>query len=373
MKKNIIIFYPSYERGGVTKTLYNLLKSQNLKDINIHVICSLNFIRKIKKNNIFFHSYKIKRRIFFIPFRFISAFYAMNKLKDLITKKEINQNVIVHSMQSNIAAIITCIFTRTKIIIRNSENSLYSAINSENKFYGLIVFVLKFMFYNFSHGAITNSLGSAKSLGIFFFNKSKIKKIYNPIIKSINIKKYKKNNTILNIGRLRKQKDHFTLLRAFKIFSNKNRNYRLIILGHGNLKNKLKQLTKNLNLEKKVIFKGWVKNPDKYLKKSKLFVLSSVYEGLGNVLLDAINFDTPCVSTNCPSGPDEILLNGRGGYLVRPNSPHELAQKMLYAIDNYETSNNKNKIAKSKLNRFLIEQNSTYYFNHLLTFFNDKK
>jgi len=373
MKKNIIIFYPSYERGGVTKTLYNLLKSQNLKDINIHVICSLNFIRKIKKNNIFFHSYKIKRRIFFIPFRFISAFYAMNKLKDLITKKEINQNVIVHSMQSNIAAIITCIFTRTKIIIRNSENSLYSAINSENKFYGLIVFVLKFMFYNFSHGAITNSLGSAKSLGIFFFNKSKIKTIYNPIIKSINIKKYKKNNTILNIGRLRKQKDHFTLLRAFKIFSNKNRNYRLIILGHGNLKNKLKQLTKNLNLEKKVIFKGWVKNPDKYLKKSKLFVLSSVYEGLGNVLLDAINFDTPCVSTNCPSGPDEILLNGRGGYLVRPNSPHELAQKMLYAIDNYETSNNKNKIAKSKLNRFLIKQNSTYYFNHLLTFFNDKK
>ena len=373
MKKNIIIFYPSYERGGVTKTLNNLLKSQNLKDINIHIISSINFIKKIKKNNIFFHSYKIKRKIPFIPFRFISAFYATNKLRYLITKKEINQNVIVHSMQSNIAAIITCIFTRTTIIIRNSENSLHSAINSENKFYGLIVFVLKCMFYNFSHGAITNSLGSAKSLRFFFFNKKKIKTIYNPIINLINYKKYKKNNTILNIGRLRKQKDHHTLLRAFRIFSNKNKNYKLIILGHGNLKTKLKKLTKNLNLEKKVTFKGWVKNPEKYLKKSKLFVLSSIYEGLGNVLLDAINFDTPCVSTNCPSGPDEILLNGRGGYLVRPNSPPELAQKMLYAIDNYEISNNKNKIAKSRLSRFLIKKNSTYYFNHLQTFFNDKK
>jgi len=369
MKKNIIIFYPSYERGGVTKTLNNLLKSQNLKDINIHIISSINFIKKIKKNNIFFHSYKIKRKIPFIPFRFISAFYATNKLRYLITKKEINQNVIVHSMQSNIAAIITCIFTRTTIIIRNSENSLHSAINSENKFYGLIVFVLKCMFYNFSHGAITNSLGSAKSLRFFFFNKKKIKTIYNPIINLINYKKYKKNNTILNIGRLRKQKDHHTLLRAFRIFSNKNKNYKLIILGHGNLMTKLKKLTKNLNLEKKVTFKGWVKNPEKYLKKSKLFVLSSIYEGLGNVLLDAINFDTPCVSTNCYSGPNEILLNGRGGYLVRPNSPHELAEKMLYAINNYETSNNKNKIAKSKLDRFLIKKNSTHYFNYLQTFF----
>ena len=175
MKKNIIIFYPSYERGGVTKTLNNLLKSQTLKDINIHVISSFNFIKQIKKNNIFFHSYKINRRISFIPFRFISAFYALNKLRNLIEKKKFNENVIVHSMQSNIAAIIACIFTRTTIIIRNSENPIYSAINSENKFYGLIVIFLKCVFYNFSNGAITNSLGSAKSLGFFFLIRKKLK------------------------------------------------------------------------------------------------------------------------------------------------------------------------------------------------------
>ena len=62
-------------------------------------------------------------------------------------------------------------------------------------------------------------------------------------------------------------------------------------------------------------FKGWVKNTTPYLKKSKIFVLSSSYEGLGNVLIDAINYNVPCVSTNCPSGPSEILLNGKGGFL----------------------------------------------------------
>lgn len=223
---------------------------------------------------------------------------------------------------------------------------------------------LFFFISDFNFGGASNSIFNflnkvdKKKFKIFmiFIGSSNYKKILPKTINVINVKTYSKK---------------FSTITSF--FLRKIANLKLIILGHGNLKNKLKQLTKNLNLEKKVIFKGWVKNPDKYLKKSKLFVLSSVYEGLGNVLLDAINFDTPCVSTNCPSGPDEILLNGRGGYLVRPNSPHELAQKMLYAIDNYETSNNKNKIAKSKLNRFLIKQNSTYYFNHLLTFFNDKK
>ena len=73
-------------------------------------------------------------------------------------------------------------------------------------------------------------------------------------------------------------------------------------------------LVDRLEIQNQVIFKGWVKDTTPYLKKSKIFVLSSVYEGLGNVLIDAINFDIPCISTDCPSGPNEILMNGRGGF-----------------------------------------------------------
>ena len=78
-----------------------------------------------------------------------------------------------------------------------------------------------------------------------------------------------------------------------------------------------------------------------YLKFSKIFVLSSVYEGLGNVLIDAINYDVPCVSTDCKSGPREILLNGKGGYLVKIRSPKLLAEKMDFCVGNYSLASKK--------------------------------
>ena len=78
--------------------------------------------------------------------------------------------------------------------------------------------LFKALFYNFADGIITNSKGSANSLKYFVFNKKKINYIYNPYLKKINKKNYKKNNYIINIGRLRKQKDHKTLLYAFQIF-----------------------------------------------------------------------------------------------------------------------------------------------------------
>ena len=142
-----------------------------------------------------------------------------------------------------------------------------------------------------------------------------------------------------------------------------------MILGHGSLEKKLKKLSKNLNIEDRVVFKGWVKNTTTYLKHSKIFVLSSVYEGLGNVLIDAVNYNIPCVSTNCPSGPDEILLNGKGGYLVKTKSPKLLAEKIQYSINNYSYSLKKNLRAKKKINRFLILKKTKKYFDYLSKFY----
>jgi GalNAc-alpha-(1->4)-GalNAc-alpha-(1->3)-diNAcBac-PP-undecaprenol alpha-1,4-N-acetyl-D-galactosaminyltransferase len=119
-----------------------------------------------------------------------------------------------------------------------------------------------------------------------------------------------------------------------------------LILGHGKLETKLKKLAKNLKIQNKIFFKGWVKNTLPYLKCSKIFVLSSIYEGLDNVLIDAINWNIPCVSTNCHSGPNEILLNGKGGYLVKIQSPELLAKQISYCINNYSEAMKKNHIAK---------------------------
>ena len=367
MKKNLIIFYPSYEKGGVTNILKNLIKSKNKEQFKIHIISSDLFLKNIGSTKKFiFHSVKNNFMIPFFPHRYNTALNGMFVLFSLITK--LKTNTIIHSMQSNVAAIVISILKRKKIIIRNSENPIHSALNSENYFFGIFTFFLKFLFYNFTDGIITNSKGSAQSLKYFVFNKNKIKYIYNPYINEINKKKFKKFNYIINIARLRKQKDHKTLLEAFQIFSRQNKKYKLLILGHGNLECKLKLQCKKLGILDKVIFKGWVKNTETYLKKSKIFVLSSVYEGLGNVLIDAINFDVPCVSTNCPSGPGEILLNGKGGYLTLVKSPQQLADKMIYSIKNYSKSLKKNSFAKKSLDRFLISNQSKKYFDYLYKF-----
>jgi|TARA_B110000444_G_scaffold182404_1_gene171297 glycosyltransferase involved in cell wall biosynthesis len=361
MKKNLILFYPSFERGGVEKILENLI--QNNTKFKISLISSKSAKKNINLKKINFIEVTEIVKIPFIHKRYLSAINAMIVLYKYLSKNK--KKYLIHSMQSNVAAIIVSIFKRNKIIIRNSENPIYSFFYSESKFSSFISLLLKYIFYNFADGIITNSNGSKKSLKRFLFNKKKIKAIYNPYLEKISNKKNKKNKYLISIGRLRKQKDHETLLKAFYIFSKMNSDYKLLILGHGNLEIKLKKLARDLKIHKRVIFKGWVKNTTSYLKFSKFFVLSSVYEGLGNVLIDAINYDIPCISTNCYSGPREILLNGKGGYLVKVKSPELLAQKISFCVNNYSDALKKNTIAKKALKRFLIIGQSKKYFDYL--------
>jgi glycosyltransferase involved in cell wall biosynthesis len=364
-EKNLIFFYPSFERGGVTKNLINLLNYLKKYNIKVHLISTYNLINDLKLGNNFFY-YPVNKNILFkfFPGRFNTAFNAMFVLLAVIKKLK-NKKVVIHSMQSNIAAILICLYKRKKIVIRNSEDPLYSAIYSENKFFALIVFILKFLTYNFAHKIITNSLGSKKNLKFFVFNKKKIITIYNPYLKKINKRIFKKDKIVLNIGRLRKQKNQEILVKAFSFFVTRYSDYKLIILGHGNLKNKLQELIIKLDLKDKVFLKGWTNNTIPYLRKAKIFVLSSLYEGLGNVLIDSINLNTPCISTNCNSGPKEILLYGKGGYLVKNNSVADLAEKMIFSVQNYNLSKKKNYLAKKKLNRFFIDKNCRIYIRTL--------
>ena len=115
-------------------------------------------------------------------------------------------------------------------------------------------------------------------------------------------------------------------------FLKKYDNFKLFIIGDGYQKNYLQKIIDNKKLNKKVFLKGYKNNLNKYYKQAKLFVLPSVYEGLGNVLIDAINYSVPCVSTTCKSGPSEILCNGKGGELVPINNVDQLNHKMIKSI-----------------------------------------
>ncbi len=129
---------------------------------------------------------------------------------------------------------------------------------------------------------------------------------------------------IISAGRLTAQKDFPTLIRAFARLQ-QNLPSRLLILGDGGDRSALEALTKELNLAHAIDLHGHVDNPFAWMRNADLFVLSSIWEGFGNVLAEALAVGTPVVATDCPNGPREILQSGRYGKLVPPGDPAALA------------------------------------------------
>ena len=137
---------------------------------------------------------------------------------------------------------------------------------------------------------------------------------------------------IVAIGRLTEQKDFTTLLRAFATMRSRI-DARLMILGEGKLRAELTALAQSLTLGTEDFeMPGFVANPFAYLARAALFVLSSRWEGLPGVLIEALACGTPVVSTDCPSGPREILEGGRWGPLVPVGDVEALAQAMAEVL-----------------------------------------
>ena len=192
---------------------------------------------------------------------------------------------------------------------------------------------------------VTVSKGVADSvsaqLGI---PKRKVTTIYNPVVSS-EIDKLKTQSpehpwfvdngplVILGCGGLTSRKGFSVLIRAFARVS-QQRPCRLIILGDGELRGQVEELVSELSLQEKVALPGWSDNPFSAMSRAALFVLSSNYEGLGNVLIEALACGCPCVSTDCPSGPAEILQDGKIGPLVPVGDHAALADAMLRTLNN---------------------------------------
>lgn len=137
---------------------------------------------------------------------------------------------------------------------------------------------------------------------------------------------------ILGVGRLVPQKDFPMLIRAFGRVLEK-RDARLIILGEGPDRQALEQQVRQAGLESKVQLPGFLPNPASYMARAGVFALSSVREGLPTVLIEALATGTPVVSTDCPSGPQEILQGGELGRLVPVGDHDALAQAIVEALD----------------------------------------
>ena len=182
--------------------------------------------------------------------------------------------------------------------------------------------------------------GLVEQLGV---PRTKVSTIYNPVVTAaLGAQMAQPANhpwmndggapVILSAGRLAGQKDYSTLIKAFARVA-ASRRCRLIILGEGGRRKPLERLVKALGLTDRVSLPGWVDNPFALMSRAALFVLSSRHEGLPGVLVQALACGCPCVSTDCPAGPAEILQGGRLGPLVPVGDPVRLAEAMTGVMD----------------------------------------
>ncbi|MCU0549999.1 MAG: glycosyltransferase [Leptolyngbya sp. Prado105] len=201
------------------------------------------------------------------------------------------------------------------------------------------------LFYPWADGIVAVSQGVANDLAqITRLARDRIQVVYNPIVlpelftlaqQPIEHPWFRPNSppVVLAVGRLHPQKDFLTLIRAFAQVR-KVQPARLMILGDGPEQERLTALVEALGLTEDVALLGFVQNPYAYMSRANVFVLSSAWEGLGNVLVEAIALGTPVVSTDCESGPAEILAHGKYGILTPVGDSEAIAQAILKVLAN---------------------------------------
>ncbi|HAZ49943.1 MAG TPA: glycosyl transferase [Cyanobacteria bacterium UBA11369] len=199
------------------------------------------------------------------------------------------------------------------------------------------------LFYPWADAIVAVSQGVAKDLNnLTKLPPERIRVIHNPVINPELDEKLKQpvehpwfNSgeppVILGVGRLVEQKDFSSLIRALAIVKRKQP-ARLMILGSGRQRQQLENLARELGLENDVALLGYSNNPYGYMKKASVFALSSAWEGLPTVLIEAMAIGTPVVSTNCESGPEEILDKGKYGDLVPVGDSEALAKAILKVL-----------------------------------------
>ncbi|MDR3265492.1 MAG: glycosyltransferase, partial [Synergistaceae bacterium] len=179
-----------------------------------------------------------------------------------------------------------------------------------------------------------------KALGLV--KPEKIRVIYNPVLTDDLLAQmeipldpfdpyyswFGENTVILGVGRLGFQKDFATLIRAFALLASRRPNLRLLILGEGRERGALENLVREENLTDRAALPGYAANPCPYMKRAALFVLTSRFEGFGNVVAEALACGCTVVSADCKSGPAEILENGRYGYLAKTGDVADIARAM---------------------------------------------
>ena len=322
-KIKLYIYHPYSRIGGADLSLSRLINNLDTKKYSITFITlEKPRIKYYLKNKIQIHIIKKKRTI-----------YSIFEIRKLVFKNRNNFSKIIFISNQHFANVISVISLASinwiKLILIERNNPI--ELDYSNKLKDKIIKILIKITYRFSNRIISISKELGKDLEKLC--DKKVITIYNPsfdknIFKFANKKIIKKNyKIILNVARYEKQKNHLMLLESFKNI-HKDINAKLLLVGYGAEKEKIIEYINANKLRKKVLLIS-TKNVFNYYKVADLFVLTSIYEGFGNVLVEAGMFRIPIISTNCKSGPKEILNNGKFGDLVDVGDNSKLSRLII--------------------------------------------
>ena len=336
MQKKIIFFLPTLGGGGAERTVIQLANSFAEQGYNIHLaVCDLTAAKgKLLP--------EVNPKIELINFECGRVIHSIMPLK-LRLQCENYDCLVATQTHTNIVAGIAkkMAGVNTRLIFRE-----VSTPSKNIKLQGIAKFVLKSLVnwtYPMAQQVVCVSKGVEADFRDYYgYKKHNLTTIYNPVLDVSYFEKLtapvahkffnETNKVILAVGRLTEAKNFGFLIRSFKALYDQHPDTRLIILGEGELRTEFEALIAELSLTEVVDLPGFDSNPYAYFKYVSLFVLSSNWEGLPGVLIQALASKVKVVSTNCPSGPMEILDDAKFGLLVECNDQAGLTQAMHQAI-----------------------------------------
>jgi len=339
IRKRILFVLDSLEGGGAQRVTLNILRFMDKRDFEpiLVVVNRDGDYVDILPENVVVHDLRARR-----------ARFALFKLTRVIDKI---RPAVLYSTTPYIDG-ITCIAAdisgrEVKIVLRSPN--YVSVMLRQIPFYTRLV--ARYSYRRADMIITTTRMMSHDLQDKFGIPAHKLRLIYNPLdLESIRTQsKYAvehpwfhnksgvKKPIIISMGRLVKQKGFSDLIRAFAIVK-RRLPARLVILGQGKKVGQLQELAQSIGVARDVLFCGFQPNPYKYLANSSVFVLSSYWEGFPNSLVEAMACGIPVISTDCPSGPVEIIEPGKNGLLVPVKDPGALAEAVLRVLEDGKLS-----------------------------------
>ena len=333
-KITVAFFLPSLEPGGTEKNVVNLVNGIDKDTYQVFLVLG-------KKKGEFLQ--QVSLDVFVISLNASGSLGLFLALVKYFYREK--PDIFVSAFtRINLISILSRFFSGrgNNIKIVATEHAMFSLLANITRSTVHKIFAIFFLrpigkiLYPKADSVICVSEGMAKDFIKNVGCKEKVTVVYNPVTNDDMIKKSEESDfekeitdikapIVLAVGRLVECKNYPGLFKAFALVLATTPSY-LVILGRGPEEQALKHLARKMDLSEHVLFMGFKQNPYKYMKKASIFVLSSLQEGFGNVIVEAMAVGCPVVATDCPTGPGEIITHMKNGMLVKVDDEKDLAR-----------------------------------------------